>query len=82
MATLEAWTDRETILSLFKGLKQSLDNFKIFAEALETFKVDVLDDPARKAELLKLIDEDPNCTLQDIQEKYNEYKTIYDYLEE
>lgn len=82
MATQTAWKDRKTMISLFQNLQGCLSNFKIFAKEAEKFKLEVLDDPERLTDMKKLIDEDPDWTLQDIQNKYNEFKTIYDYLQE
>lgn len=80
MADKQAWADRMTMKSLFQNLKNCIDNFKIFAKEAEKFKLEVLDDPVRKAEMKKLIDEDPDWTLNKILNKYNEFKTIFDYL--
>ena len=80
MTTQQAWTDRMTIISLFQNLQGCIDNFKIFAKETENFKLEVLDDPVRKADMKKLIDEDPGWNMTKILNKYNEFKTIYDYL--
>jgi len=80
MADEFAWRDREMIISLFRNLQQCIDDFMKYSEKIHKFKMGVLDHPARLAELKKLIDEDPNWTLADIQAKYDEFKTIYDYL--
>ena len=80
MADERAWIDRYTMISLFQNLQGCIDNFIIYAKELNKFKNEVMDDPARLAEMKKLIDEDPKWTLADIQTKYNEFKTIYDYL--
>ena len=82
MATQEAWTDRYTMISLFQNLKGCIDNFIIYAKELNKFKNDVMDDPDSLAEMKKLIDEDPRWSIQDIQTKYQEFKTIYEYLKE
>lgn len=81
MAKIEAWTDRTTMISLFQDLQGCLDNHIIYAKEAEKFKLEVLDDPVRKAEMKKLIIEDPNWTLAKITSKYNKFKTIYEYLE-
>lgn len=80
MATKETWIDRATMISLFQNLNDCLENFKIFAKEAEKFKIEVLDDPIRKADMKKLIDEDPDWTLTKILNKYNKFKAIYDYL--
>lgn len=80
MANEQAWQDRKTMIILFHNLQSSLKDFKDYAEEMEKFKIEVLNDPARKAELKKLIDEDPNWTLAKITSKYNEFKAIYEYL--
>lgn len=80
MADEQAWTDRYTMISLFQNLNGCIANFIIFAKELNKFKNEVMDDPDRLAEMKKLIDEDPKWTLADIQTKYSEFKTIYDYL--
>ena len=80
MANLQAWQDRKTIIILFHNLQSSLKDFKDYAKDAEKFKNDVMDDPARLAEMKKLIDEDPKWEIQDLIDKYNEYKAIYDYL--
>jgi len=82
MANKQAWTDRETFISFFKNLKGCIANFKIYMKSLIDFKTEVLDDPERKAELVKLIAEDPDLTLTKIQNKLNEFKAIYEYLNE
>ena len=80
MADKQAWNDRSRLLSMFQGLQQCLDNFKIFAKELNIFKTEVLGDVDRKAELMKLIDEDPDWDLTLILNKYNYFKEIYEYL--
>ncbi|GAH48216.1 unnamed protein product [marine sediment metagenome] len=80
MADEYAWKDREMMISLFRNLQRCIDDFKKFAKEVEKFKLGVLDHPARLAELKKLIDEDPNWTLDDIRAKYDEFKAVYDYL--
>ena len=80
MADQYAWRDRDLMISLFKNLQRCLDDFNAFAKEIHKFKMGVLDNPARLAELKKLIDEDDNWTLDSIQAKYEEFKTIYDYL--
>lgn len=88
MADIYAWRDREFMIDLFKNLQQCIDDFIKLAEKAHKFKMGVLDHPERLAELKKLIDEDPSWTLTDepgqirIQDKYNEFKEIYDYLTE
>ncbi len=80
MANQQAWNDRERFIALYSSLQQSIDNFIArFTEIME-FKSEVLDNPDRKIEMKKLIDEDPDWTLIKIQNKYNEFKVIYDYL--
>lgn len=80
MADEYAWKDREMMISLFGNLQRCLDEFKAFARKAEKFKLGVLDHPARLAELMKLINEDPNWTLDDIRAKYDEFKAVYEYL--
>lgn len=86
MADKFAWQDREFMIRLFKNLQRCIDDFIEYSEKAHKFKMGVLDHPGRLAELKKLIDEDPNYTLTGesgqigIQEKYNEFKAIYDYL--
>lgn len=80
MANEQAWIDMRTLISMDTNLNQQVANFKIFFEELKAFKEEVLDDPERKAELKKLIDEHPNWTMAKINNKYQEHKTIYDYL--
>ena len=80
MTTQQAWTDRMTMINLFRNLNSCLDNFKIFAKEAEKFKIEVLDDPIRKADMKILIDEDPDWNMTKILNKYNEFKAIYDYL--
>ena len=80
MADEQAWKDRQRLVELFIRLQRHLDIFKGVFEEIKKFKVDVLDDAQRKAEMKKLIDEDPDLTMTKIQIKYSEFKTIYDYL--
>ena len=80
MADEFAWKDRDLMINLFRDLQQCLDDFKKFAKETKKFKLGVLDHPARLAELKKLIDEDPNWTIDSIRAKYNEFKAIYEYL--
>lgn len=80
MASDEAWKDMSTLFSLDRNLNQCLANYKIFFEELKRFKEDVMDDPERKAELKKLIDEHLAWTMNKITTKYSAHKTIYEYL--
>jgi len=80
MADIFAWKDRDLMISLFRNLQQCIDDFIKYAERIHKFKMGVLDNSTRLAELKKLIDEDPNWTLASIQAKYDEFKIIYDYL--
>lgn len=80
MADIQAWKDRDAMINLFANLGSYIENFIAYAEKMEKFKLDVLDDIERWADMKKLIDEDPNWNLLKIQSKYNEFKTIYDYL--
>ena len=80
MALKQAWDDRKIMIILFHNLQSSLKDFKDYAEELNKFKIDILDDPTRKKEMKKLIDEDPDWDLSKILNKYNQFKKIYDYL--
>lgn len=82
MTTKKAWEDRDNFIKLFKNLHNYCKHFNENFIDLETFKNEVLDDPTRKAEMKKLIDEDPDWTLTKIQDKYNEFKSIFDFLEQ
>lgn len=80
MADKSAWNSWKQMNEFFKNLQKCIDDFKALAERLEVFKMGVMDNPVRLAELKKIIDEDPNWTIESIQAKYNEIKAIYDYL--
>lgn len=80
MADIQAWNDRSKLLNMFQGLQGCLENFIIFAKELNIFKNEVLDDVTRKAEMKKLIDEDPDWDFTKILNKYNQFKDIFDYL--
>lgn len=82
MANQQAWMDRGTFISLFSNLESCVANYKIYMEELNKFKTEVLEDPERKDELLKLVKEDPDWDLTKIQNKLNEFKAIYEYLNE
>lgn len=80
MADEQAWRDRDMMISLFRSLQRCIDDFIKYAQETQQFKLAVLDNPGRLAELEKIIDEDPNWTLASIQAKYNEFKAVYDFL--
>lgn len=80
MANDTAWGDRSTLLSLNQNLNQCLANYKIFFEELQKFKEEVMDNPARKDELKKLINEMEDWSVAKINNKYQEFKTIYEHL--
>jgi len=86
MADEYAWRDRDTIISLVKGFKRCLDDFMVLVQEAGNFKRGVLDHPGRVAELKKILDiggisfEDKTWTIEDIQAKCEEIRTIYDYL--
>jgi len=80
MADEYAWRDRDTIYKIAEGFQRCLDDFMMLAEKTEKFKLGVLEHPARLAELKKIIDEDPNWTIQLIRDKYNEIKTVYNFI--
>lgn len=77
----QAWTDKNTIVSLNSNLEQSLANYNIFFEEFKKFKEEVMDDPERKADLKALIDLLPGWSMNKITTKYTAYKAIYDYLQ-
>ena len=81
MANQQAWDDRQEFLRLFERLRSHLDIFKGVFKEIEKLKTDVLDDTQRKAEMKKLMAEDPHWKLPKIQAKYAEFKVIYDYLD-
>lgn len=80
MATKQAWLDRSKILELCRNLQTYLRGYKGIFEELESSKAEILDDTPRKVELKQLIDEDPDWTMKDIQDKYQEFKEVYEYL--
>ena len=81
MADQQAWEDRKKFIDFFQRLQHHIEIFKKRFAEIEQFKIDVLDDPARKAEMKKLIDEDPDWTLTKIKDKYDELKSIRNFLE-
>lgn len=82
MATEQAWIDMRMLISMDTNLEQQIANYKIFFEEFKKFKVEVMDDPERKAEMKKLIDEKPSWSMNKIMTKYTAHKAIYDYLTE
>lgn len=80
MADDRAWRDRSTLLSLNQNLNQCLANYKIFFEELKKFKEEVMDNSVRRDELKKLINEMEDWSVVKVNNKYQEHKAIYDYL--
>jgi len=80
MADKYAWQDRDMIYKITEGFQRLFDEFMVLAKQTEQFKLGVLDHPIRLAELKKIIDEDPNWTVELIREKYNEIKTVYNFI--
>lgn len=80
MATKEAWRDRAVIIGMFGSLSDTIRNYLAQCQSLEQEKVAILDDPARKAEVTKLFNEDPDWPMAEVQAKYVEYKDLYTYL--
>jgi hypothetical protein len=81
MADQDSWDSFKTMENIFATMDSALDTFKTYAVEMEKFKMGVLDNVGRKAELKKIIDEHPDWTMTNITAKYNEMKTIHDYLE-
>lgn len=80
MADETAWRDRDMIINIAEGFKKCFDDFTTLFQEVEKFKFEVLDNPARTTELKKILAEDPNWTVADIQTKCDEIRTIYDFL--
>lgn len=80
MATKQAWLDRNNLLELCRKLQTYLRGYKGIFEEFESSKEEILDDVTRKVDLKRLIDEDPDWTMKDIQDKYQGFKEIYEYL--
>jgi len=80
MATTESWQTREKIIEAFFYLNHYLDHYaRKFAE-LEAIKIAVLDDPAKKADLKLLFDEDPSLSMTELVAKYQKAKTVRDWI--
>jgi len=82
MATQESWQTRERILLAFFHLQKALDKYgRVFAE-LEVLKVAVLDDPAKKADLKLLFDQDTEMSMTQLVAKYQKAKTVAEWIAE
>lgn len=81
MAIKQAQIDRNTALSVIGNIKGTLANFKIFFEEFDKLKTDVFADQQRKDAVIVYF---TNCDCEyewdDIVSKYQEFKTIYEYL--
>ncbi len=80
MADRQAWEDRDRLIKLLKLADLRLGEFIRHAKQLAIFKTHVLDDSARKSELKKIIDEDPDWSITKIQGRCAKIKAIHDYL--
>ena len=80
MATTDSWKTRADILEAFRMLSHFLDHYaRKFAE-LEAIKIAVLDDPAKKADLKLLFDQDTEMSMTQLVAKYQKAKTINDWI--
>ena len=80
MANIQAWQDRDMILSVLNSMKTYLRAYKFNFQHLKVVKTEILDDPERFAGLKEIIDEDPIWTMESLIEKYQLYKDIYDWM--
>ena len=82
MAGIQAWQDRDMILSVLNSMNIYLRSYKLNFEHLKVVKAEILDNPERVAGLKEIIDEDPIWTMESLIEKYQLYKDIYDWMKD
>jgi hypothetical protein len=77
----QKWTDWRELQSVLSNLDTATQNVKILVDHLETIKVAVLDNQARKDALKLLVDLDPDWSMAQLQALYVKYRAIGDWLE-
>jgi len=82
MANLDAWRDRDTVLSVFGDMSKYLRLFMMSFKYLQAIKTEILDNPERCAGLKEILDEDPIWSIEMLTEKFLFYKEVYDWLKE
>ena len=80
MATIQAWRDRDMILSVLNSMDTYLRSYKFNFDYLTAVKTEILDNPERLAGLKEIVDADPIWTMKALTDKYVLYKTIYDWI--
>lgn len=80
MATKESWANRAKLLAVLNSMDTYIQSIKTMFESLRQMKEEILDDPAKRADLKKIIDIDPDWTIESLQAKYIAFKAIYDWL--
>jgi len=80
MPKIQAWQDRDLILSVLSSMDTYLRSYKFNFDYLTAVKTEILDNPERLAGLKEIIDIDPSWTMKELTDKYLLYKTIYDWL--
>lgn len=81
IANEQAWKDFDDIVNQISGIKQVIKNINTQIETLKGLKEEILDDPARKAELKKIIDIYPDYTITTLTAEYTKLMALKTWLE-
>ena len=82
MTDLIAWKNFRRIIGIVNQLKNSVKQITEGIDELKTMKEEILDDPALKAELKKVLDVYPNASIQSLTNDYAKFKTLKEWLED
>lgn len=78
----QAFNDFNSFFNRVDHIGDEINSVYVNITAIENMKTDILDDPARKAALKKLVDLHPDYDLADLATKINKLSTLKAWLED
>lgn len=82
MANEQGWCDFSQITGIIGQVKNSIQEINNAINRLKHDKQEILDDPARKAEMKKIIDIHPLYTLTQLQNQYQKALALQVWLQD
>jgi len=82
MANQQAWSDRQELLRIIGKIEKGIEAINDYYNRGKKLILDINADAERKSELISLIKEDPDWTIQELQAKIDDFKIAYNWLKD